>query len=312
MSFHLPWTELTEDRVLESTRSIVVSLPNPGIHSLLSYRHAYHAGNFADVFKHLVLVQCLEYLTRKDKPLVYIDTHAGAAGYALGCSQARMHREYEQGIGRLWERRILPDAVARYLELVKDYNKSDKLRAYPGSPWFARKLLRPQDRLELFELHPVEFTSLSRNIPQTRRLRLHQEDGFKGCIGLLPPVERRGLLLMDPAYERKGDYSQVIKTLSKAQQRFRTGTILIWYPLVDRRRTDGMVRALKSTGIRDVQQFELTIRPRERPGMGACGVLVVNPPWTLFATMQTLLPWLAERLSDPAEGQYRAAVLVAE
>jgi 23S rRNA (adenine2030-N6)-methyltransferase len=283
-----------------------------GTTSLLSYRHAFHAGNFADVLKHLVLVQCLDYLTRKDKPLVLIDTHAGAGGYSLDSDQARMHREFDQGIGRLWESRELPGALAGYVELVKAFNKTDKLRAYPGSPWFAQQLLRSQDRLELFELHPAYFERLSRNFHKARRVRLHHEDGFKGCIGLLPPVERRGLLLMDPAYEVKGDYQQVISTLGKAHRRFQTGTYLIWYPVVERHRIDGMERALKHSGIRDVQQFELGIRAEDRRGMSSCGLVVVNPPWTLLATLQSVLPWLAQQLGEQGQGHYRAEVLVGE
>jgi 23S rRNA (adenine2030-N6)-methyltransferase len=279
---------------------------------LLSYRHAFHAGNFADVLKHLVLVQCLEYLTGKDKPLVFIDTHAGAGGYSLDSDQAGMHREFDQGIGRLWDLRDPPEAIARYLELVKAFNKTDKLRAYPGSPWFARQLLRPQDRLELFELHPADLELLSRNFHKARRVRLHREDGFKGCLGLLPPVERRGLVLMDPAYEVKSDYLQVIATLTKAHRRFHTGTYLIWYPVVERHRIDGMARALKHSGIRDVQQFELGIRAEDRTGMGSCGLFVVNPPWTLLATLQSVLPWLAERLGEQGQGHSWAEVLVAE
>lgn len=279
---------------------------------MLSYRHSFHAGNFADVLKHLVLVQCLDYLLCKDKPLVYIDTHAGAGGYSLESSQARMHREFDQGIGRLWERRDLPDGLARYVESVKAFNTSEQLRAYPGSPWFARQLLRPQDRMELFELHPSDLELLSRSFSKARQVRLHHEDGFQGCIGLLPPVERRGLLLMDPAYEVKGDYQQVMTTLTKAYRRFQTGTYLIWYPVVERSRIDGMQRALKAAGIRDVQQFELGIRPEDRPGMGACGLLVVNPPWTLFDRMRATLPYLAEALGEQGNGHYRAEVLVGE
>ena len=279
---------------------------------MLSYRHAFHAGSFADVLKHLVLVHCLDYLTRKDKPLVYIDTHAGAGGYGLGSSQARLHREFDQGIGGLWNRQDLPEVVARYVRLVKGYNKSDKLHAYPGSPWFARQLLRPQDRLELFELHPADFELLSRNFHKARRVWLHHEDGFKGAIGLLPPVERRGLLLMDPAYEVKGDYQQAVTTLGKAHRRFQTGTYLLWYPVVERHRIDGMERGLKSSGIRDIQQFELGIRAEDRPGMGSSGLFVVNPPWTLFETMQGILTWLAERLGEDGQGHYRAEVLVGE
>ncbi len=279
---------------------------------MLSYRHSFHAGNFADVLKHLVLVQCLNHLVLKDKPLVYIDTHAGAGGYSLASSRAQMHREYAQGIGRLWARSNLPAALADYVGQVRSFNKQDELRGYPGSPWFARRLLRPQDRLELFELHPGDFAQLQAHFRATRRIRLHAQDGFRGCIGLLPPIERRGLLLLDPAYEVKGDYQEVINCLSQAHRRFETGVIVVWYPVVERQRIDRMQRALKATGIRDVQQYELGVRAEEQPGMGACGLLVVNPPWTLFATMQATLPYLAEVLGKPGKGHYRTAVLVEE
>ncbi len=279
---------------------------------MLSYRHSFHAGNFADVLKHLVLVQCLNYLMSKDKPVVYIDTHAGAGGYPLGSSQAQMHREYEQGIGRLWGRGDLPDAVSEYVELVKIFNKSEVLHAYPGSPWLARQLLRRQDRLELFELHPGDFQQLKKYHAVERRVRLHATDGFKGVIGLLPPVERRGMVLMDPPYEVKHDYREVVATLANAHRRFQTGIYAIWYPVVERYRIDGMERAVKATGIRNVQRFELGVRRDDRPGMSASGMLLVNPPWTLLAGMQSSLPFLAELLGEQGAGYSRAEVLVSE
>jgi 23S rRNA (adenine2030-N6)-methyltransferase len=279
---------------------------------VLSYRHSFHAGNFADVLKHLILDQILKYLVIKDKPVIYIDTHAGTGGYSLGSSQARKNREHEGGIGRLWAREDLPDAIAEYVRLVQAFNKTGDLRFYPGSPWFARRLLRPQDRLELFELHHDDFKQLKKNIAGKHRIKLHATDGFKGAIGLLPALERRGLVLMDPSYEVKSDYREVVTTLASAHRRFQTGTFAIWYPVVERYRIDGMERAVKATGIRNVQCFELGIRPVDQPGMSASGMLLVNPPWTLFATLEATLPYLAEVLGEQGGGYYRAEVLVSE
>lgn len=280
---------------------------------MLSYRHGFHAGNFADVVKHTLLVAVLDYLGRKDKPLVYIDTHAGAGSYDLGSEFAQKKREYESGIGRLWDVADAPAAVARYLDCIRTTNGGGDLAHYPGSPALARQLLKPADRLVLFERHGNEAEALRNWTADDRRLTVREEDGFEGCIGLLPPPTRRALLLIDPAYEIKSDYVQVVKTLAAAHRRFATGVYMLWYPVVERSRVERMLEALVATGIRRIERFELRIAPdRDGFGMTASGVVVINPPFVLGEQMDAALPWLADRLGEPGEGSFRSETLVGE
>lgn len=278
---------------------------------MLSYRHACHAGNFADVLKHVVLIALLDHLTAKDKPFCFLDSHAGAGSYDLASAAARQNREHAGGIGRIWGRSDLPAAVARYLTLVREHNGPGRLRHYPGSPWLAQQLLRPQDRLVLYELHPAEVGPLSALLAADRRAQVLAEDGFVGALARLPPRERRGLLLIDPAYEVKDDYRRVIETLVQAHRRFATGIYAIWYPVVDRRRIDAMERAVAKGGISRVHQVELDIGPGAGR-MSACGMLVVNPPWTLPGTLADALPWLARVLGQDGKGRFLSRELVGE
>ena len=279
---------------------------------MLSYRHAFHAGNHADVLKHLVLCRSLAYLTRKDKPLCYLDTHAGAGGYALQGPEARKNREYETGIGCLWGREDLPAPLADYVALVRRFNADGVLRLYPGSPWFARQLLRADDRLFLHELHPADCAALREQTLGDRRVKLACTDGFQACIALLPPPSRRGLVLMDPPFELKSDYERLVDTLRQAHRRFATGVYALWYPVVERRRIETLERAVRATGIPRVDRYELAVAP-DRPGHGmtASGLLVINPPWGLRADMETSLPWLARTLGGEGGG-FRVETLVDE
>lgn len=277
---------------------------------MLSYRHAFHAGNFADVLKHLTLVSALAYLVQKPKPVCYLDTHAGPGRYLLSKSHAQTNREFATGIGRLIERGDAPPVVERYLRLVRAANPGGQaggeLSVYPGSPAFARHLLRAQDRLLLWELHPAEFAALDRQCRADGRVRVCPEDGFAGVIAQLPPRERRGLVLIDPPYEIKADYQRVVATLVAAHCRFATGVYAIWYPVVERQRSDALIRAVKATGIANLHRFELGVAP-DTPGHGmtASGMLVVNPPWPLAGEMDAALPWLAEMLAR-ADGAGRS------
>lgn len=280
---------------------------------MLSYRHAFHAGNFADVLKHLVLDRVLSYLVKKDKPLVCIDTHAGPGGYALGGEYARKNREFDTGIGQLWERDDLPAAVAEYVAVVRECNRAGKLSSYPGSPYFLRRHLRVHDRLVLCELHPTELERLKAFAPQDRRVKVVRGDGFRECIALLPPPERRGLILIDPSYEIKTDYRQAIETLLGGCRRFETGTFLLWYPVIERRRIDALEQALGQSDLRQVQLFELGVRPDARAGgMTASGMIVVNPPWTLYDELTPVLPYLAEALGQDGGGYFRQFKLAGE
>jgi 23S rRNA (adenine2030-N6)-methyltransferase len=280
---------------------------------MLSYRHSFHAGNFADVLKHIVLIQSLDYLTQKDKPLCCIDTHAGPGKYELDGDYALKNREFDNGIAKLWQRSDLPECVARYVSLVKRFNSTDKLTRYPGSPLLVKQLLRDKDRLCLFELHSTEIKLLTAEAHKDKRIQVVHADGLSSAVKLLPPPERRGLVLIDPSYEIKDDYQQVVETLAAMHKRFATGTYALWYPVIERRRNQKLERAIGASGINNVQLFELGIRAdSSEHGMTASGMIVVNPPWTLVAEMKQVLPWLAEVLGNKGEGFYRIQTLAGE
>jgi 23S rRNA (adenine2030-N6)-methyltransferase len=280
---------------------------------MLSYQHAYHAGNFADVLKHVVLINVLKYLKAKDKPLCYIDTHAGSGDYKLNSSEAQKNQEYLNGIGNLWQRDDLPGCVADYVNFIKKFNHTEQLNRYPGSPLIASQLLSDKDRLFLYELHTAESRLLNDCVKRDKRIKTFRADGLKDSLGLLPPKENRGLILIDPSYEIKNEYQTVVDALKAMHKRFATGCYLLWYPVVARKRNQYMERALQTSGIKNIQLFELGIQPdSEEHGMTASGIIVINPPWTLLADMQQVLPWLAEMLGENQQGYYRVEKLVEE
>lgn len=280
---------------------------------MLSYRHAFHAGNFADVLKHFVQVEILQYLQQKEKPFVYIDTHSGAGIYRLTSHEAVKNAEFENGIGALqgcsW-----PELEA-FLTTVKNCRPdgdTSQEPLYPGSPRIAQCWLREQDRAQLYELHPQDYLLLEELMQRDRRVRVQQEDGFKGLLAVVPPRERRGLILMDPPYEVKTDYDTVVSTLVKAHHKFATGIYALWYPVVDRARINTLEQKLIQSGIKRIQRFELGLSAdTEGRGMTSSGMIVINPPWTLMATMQALLPKLANQLAGK-QGVWRCDELVGE
>lgn len=280
---------------------------------MLSYRHAFHAGNFADVLKHSLFLHCLSYMTQKDKPLRVIDTHAGAGAYKLGNSQPLKNREFDNGIGKLWQKTDLPPLLQDYVAAINAFNSEGRLNFYPGSPILAQAILRPIDRLFLYELHSTDWRLLQENIGKDKRVKIEDDDGLAGMQALLPPPDRRALVLIDPSYEIKSDYQEVIRQVIQAHKRFSTGTIAIWYPVVLRQRIDEMERALQKSGIRNIQLFEFGLAP-DNPeyGMSSSGMIVINPPWTLWTAMEQALPYLVDNLSEDGQGFYRLEQLVAE
>lgn len=280
---------------------------------MLSYRHGFHAGNFADVLKHTVLVHMLEYMIQKDKPLRIIDTHAGAGVYKLNGPQAQKNREFDNGISQLWASKEQPAAIARLMALVRTMNDGGQLQLYPGSPLIAQTLMRSIDRLYLHELHPSDFQFLRDCMRDDRRTKVEREDGFASLQALLPPPDRRALVLIDPSYEVKNDYQHVIKQLLQAHKRFPTGTYAIWYPVVLRQRIDEMELALKKSGIKNIQLMEFGLQA-DNPeyGMTSSGMIVINPPWTLWGAMEEALPWLVDTLGDKDSSFYRLEQLVPE
>ncbi len=280
---------------------------------MLSYRHSFHAGNFADVLKHIILIKILEHLKKKDKPFCCIDTHAGPGEYALDDGYALKNREFENGIVKLWQRDDLPDDVANYVNIIKKFNNTDELIRYPGSPLIIKQFLRNKDRLFLYELHSTEIELLNISVTRDRRIKVFHADGLKNVLGLLPPNEHRGMILIDPSYEIKSDYNLVIETLIQMHKRFATGIYALWYPVVERSRNKQLEKAIKTSGIKNVQLFELGIKTdTHEHGMTASGMIVVNPPWTLVADMQQILPWLADVLGIDGAGLYRIETLVGE
>jgi 23S rRNA (adenine2030-N6)-methyltransferase len=274
---------------------------------MLSYLHAFHAGGHADMLKHAVLVALLGELTRKEKPLRYVETHAGSGGYELTAPEALKNREFEGGIARLWNASAPPAPVAALLDLAREYNRGGaRPTRYPGSPWLARKRLRPGDSLYLFELHPAEHRVLARGCSGDPRTTVLHEDGLSGCIGLVPPPERRGLVFIDPSYEIKDEHLRVVDALGKAHRRFATGVYAIWYPVIERRWVARFERALRAAGVGPMVLFELCVDADSAArGLTGSGVVVVNPPWKLREAMQISLPWLAEALGRDGGGSYR-------
>ncbi|EPJ7924897.1 23S rRNA (adenine(2030)-N(6))-methyltransferase RlmJ [Proteus mirabilis] len=270
---------------------------------MLSYRHSFHAGNHADVLKHIVQTLIIESLKEKEKPFLYLDTHAGAGRYQLTNAHATRTGEYLEGIARLWQQEEVPELILPYLEAVGSLNTSDELRYYPGSPLLAAKLLREQDLLMLTELHPTDFPLLRTEFSRDKRVRVCREDGFGQLKSKLPPASRRGFALIDPPYELKQDYSAVVKGIVEGYKRFATGTYAIWYPVAHRQQIKRMLKELEATGIRKILQIELAVKPdSDQLGMTASGMIVINPPWKLASQMASILPWLHKTLVPEGTG----------
>ena len=266
---------------------------------MLSYRHAFHAGNHADVLKHYVLHAVLAYFNQKDKPYWVIDTHAGAGMYQLNSEFASKNAEFSTGIARLLNATNRPTSVDDYVQTVMSFNQPATLLAYPGSPMIAAHQVRTGDKLRLFELHPSDFKLLSENIPPSRQTQVDMQDGFKGIKACLPPPTKRAVVLIDPPYEVKDDYQHVVHCIQDSLKRFSTGTYLIWYPLLQRTEPEFMVQQLHALGIQNWLDVRLTVQQpsTEGYGMHGSGMFVINPPWTLPALLNESLPWLTQQLA---------------
>jgi 23S rRNA (adenine2030-N6)-methyltransferase len=268
---------------------------------MLSYRHAFHAGNHADVLKHAIVVQILEYLGQKDKPYWYIDTHAGAGVYSLTEGFATKNAEYESGIGPLWTRTDLPMLLAEYVHEVKALNPDGELQFYPGSPYLAFRQMREQDRMRLYEMHSTEIDVLRHNFRDAgRRAMIYDGDGFEGIKAILPPAPRRALTLIDPSYEDKRDYARTITCLEECLKRFATGTYAVWYPLVTRPESQRFAEQLKKIQPGHWLHASLTVKapPADGFGLYGSGMFVLNPPYTLAGALKEALPYLADALGE--------------
>ena len=304
---------------------------------MFSYRHAFHAGNHADVLKHTVLIATLDHLLEKEAALTVVDTHAGAGLYRLDGDYAGTSGEAAEGVLRLLAEKEPPaapapaaksaakkaapeaeaplaDAIARYLSVIHDFNPKGGARIYPGSPFIVQHLLRDHDKLKLFELHPTDARTLDANIAQLeagRQIAVLRDDGFGSATKFLPPPSRRALVLMDPSYEIKSDYGRVLDFAAEALKRFATGTYAIWYPIIPRPEAHDLPRRLKTLATKagkpwlhatlTVKSSKLTTTPTgetQRPGLPASGMFLINPPYTLKPLLAAALPQLVERLAQ--------------
>ncbi|MEW6648087.1 MAG: 23S rRNA (adenine(2030)-N(6))-methyltransferase RlmJ [Pseudomonadota bacterium] len=284
---------------------------------MLSYRHAYHAGNHGDILKHSVLALLMQALTRKDTPFCYLETHAGVGRYDLRAPEAQKTDEWRDGIARLWQRDDVPAQVTPYLDAVRDLNPDGRLHYYPGSPRIARHFARAHDRLVLCELHGSDVPLLKQEFAGDRQVAVHHQDGYQGLKAFLPPKEKRGLVLIDPSYEVKSEFDQVTTALGHAHARWPTGLYALWYPILNRPSIERLHRRMKESGIRKQLYVELCIAPDDGGpmhigGMHGSGMLLINPPWQLDEQLKALLPWLHQCLDHAGHGRWTVAWLVGE
>lgn len=277
---------------------------------MLSYQHLYHAGNFADVHKHIALVCVLRALQTKPAPLCYVDAHAGAGLYDLTSPAARKTAEADTGICRLWQTGDLPPTVDDYVTLLREFNSGPELRSYPGSPALAGALLRNDDRAILMELHPQELAALRNYFRNDRRIAIHARDSYEGLPALLPPLIKRGLVLLDPSYEVKAEYNDIIDLLQKAHRRWPNAVYLLWYPLLPEGRHRHLLQRLQTGGIRKILNAELCFPVRER-GMYGSGLVIVNPPWQVDNELAQAGRFLTQRLAA-GDGEHQIEWLVGE
>jgi len=267
----------------------------------MNYRHVFHAGNFADVFKHALLARMLDYLTRKEAGFRYIDTHAGLGLYDLSGSEATRTGEWREGIGRLAEANP-PDHIAAllrpYLQALGAPPREGGPYRYAGSPCLAQKLLRKQDRMTLCELHPEDHRALERNIGRDNRVRVLAEDGYKALKGLTPPTERRGLVLIDPPFESRDEFQAMETALATAWRKWPTGMFALWYPVKEIRPVAQFVERLKDRAIPRMLRLELSVDLIRTDGpLASTGLIIVNPPYVLEAEARALLPYLSKLLA---------------
>jgi 23S rRNA (adenine2030-N6)-methyltransferase len=268
---------------------------------MLAYRHSFHAGNHADVLKHLVQIAVLNYFNEKDKPYWVIDTHAGAGIYSLSSRHAQRNAEFEGGIKKLLDRDDAPPLVSQYLELVKHANSTtahpEKVTLYPGSPSISAYLLQAGDKLKLFELHSTDFALLREHLGGQRAISMQHIDGFAGLKASLPPPPRRGVILIDPSYEIKDDYNLVFNAIKDSLLRFAQGTFIVWYPILNRPEWRRMVERLERLQVGWLN-VSLTVAEPDEDGFGmlGSGLFLVNPPWVLEGQLRELMPYLVKTL----------------
>lgn len=274
---------------------------------MLSYRHAFHAGNHADVLKHFMFSQVLQYFNQKEKPYWVIDTHAGAGMYELKSEFAKKNAEFEDGIARLVNAKDLPVPLEDFKKIILNFNQKDALAFYPGSPKIAEYCCREQDKLRLFELHPSDFKILTENfLDNEKQTKVLQQDGFTGIKACLPPPTKRAVILIDPPYEVKDDYAKVVETIKDGLKRFSTGTYLIWYPLLQRAEPQLMIKNLSHMNIASWLNVTLSVHAPASDGFGmyGSGMFVINPPWVLPKMLKEIMPTMKQLLAIDEHAEF--------
>lgn len=265
----------------------------------MNYRHAFHAGNHADVFKHLVLSRLFALMTRKEQPLAYLDTHAGVGLYDLQGDQASRTGEYLDGIARLWQAEAPPELAADYLRIVRKLNPEGELRYYPGSPELARRLARQQDSLQFNEKHPDDGLALKDNMKRDPRVAVHRGEGWHVPRALLPTPQKRAIMLIDPPFEQPDELKRCALAIKEAVARMRQAVVVVWYPIKDERSMRRFYQELTGTGAPKLLKAELFVHPADTDTrLNGSGLAIVNPPWGLEEELNTLLPWLAQLLGQ--------------
>jgi 23S rRNA (adenine2030-N6)-methyltransferase len=257
---------------------------------MLSYQHGYHAGNFADVFKHIALTRLLSYLTIKDKPMFYLETHSGKGIYDLRDKQALKTGEFRQGIDLIWsDRKKLPPVFNDYIQAISQINKEGELRHYPGSPLLAINSLRSQDRAFLCELHPAEFDALKVMPHSFKKIHMSNTDGIASLKAQIPPLEKRGLVFIDPSFEIKEEYRDIPAAIKQAYAHFTNGVFCLWYPLVDKKLTEKLARGMQAIGAKNTLRVEFNLTMARTEGMSGCGLWIINPPFTFKEEIKSAL-----------------------
>lgn len=278
----------------------------------MNYRHAFHAGNHADVLKHIVLTRLIALMSRKEQPFAYLDTHAGLGLYDLQGDQASRTGEYLEGVARLWGRKDLPAMTADYMQVLHKMNPEGELRYYPGSPELARRLARSQDRVLLNEKHPEDGVMLKANMKGDRRVAVHLGEGWHVPRALLPVAEKRAVMLIDPPFEKLDEMQRCVESLKDAISRMRQTVVAIWYPIKDKRQLRRFYQDLAASGAPKLLQVELFVHPLDTPNsLNGSGLAIANPPWGLEEELRELLPWLAKTLGQ-TQGGWQMEWIIAE
>jgi len=289
----------------------------------MNYRHIYHAGNFGDVFKHILLIDIIRSLCRKEKPFAVLDTHAGAGIYDLQAPEARKKSEFVGGLAKIMGATDAPEPVARYLKIVRDFDTSetprrnspasldpsehhpDAPRCYPGSPALVAAVARKNDRLILVEKQPAVAAELRRGLKRDTRAVVHEMDGYNAVKAFVPPTEARGMVLIDPPYEQEGEYEKIYQSLEIGMRRWRQGTFCVWYPIKEPGAHEALMDRVRESRWSEACRVEIRVRPAvDVKSLVGCGLLVVNPPWGFSDTVKSVCPWLINRLAHPGSGRW--------